>query len=466
MPFSRRGFLAATATTMAFAGFARAQQAAESYRNEVEGYGPLVNDPNGILDLPKDFSYRIVSMAGDEMDDGFLVPYRADGMACFPLRGSKVVLMRNHELRHTHVNFGPQGLAHRLGKRPKPDKVYDVDSEGRFLPGGVTRIVYDVKDGRTTHTNLALAGTSTNCAGGPTPWGSWLTCEETTVGPKDGVGKSHGWVFEVPSRGRGLVDPFPLVDMGRFMHEAAAVDPATGIVYLTEDAPDPDRAGLFYRFIPNTPGQLHLGGRLQALAFRDAPGADARNHDSAVVWKPGDVRETRWIDLKDVHAPDDDLRRRGHADGALIVGRGEGIFFGVGELFFTCTNSGPDKHGQILRYRPSPHEGRPEEEAAPGRLELWLESTDASVLDYPDNITIAPNGHLIVAEDRYSATLKNHLKGVTPAGKVYTIGRNAYRDNAELAGVCFSPDGSTLFVNIYFPGITLAVTGPWGSLKT
>jgi secreted PhoX family phosphatase len=398
------------------------------------------------------------------MNDGYLVPGRADGMACFPLRGSKVILMRNHENKHSHVNSGPFGIARGLKKRPKPDKVFDVDAGGEPLPGGVTRLVYDTATGKLHKAELALIGTSTNCAGGPTPWGSWLTCEETVVGPREGLGKSHGWVFEIPAKDRGLVDPVPLTAMGRFNHEAATVDPATGIVYLTEDSFD--RAGLFYRFIPDTPGELALGGRLQALAFRDAPGADARNRDGKVIWKPGDVRQTAWIDLDDVEAPKDDLRVRGHADGAVIVGRGEGIFWGKGEAWFTCTNNGPAKHGQILRYRPSPHEGEPEEVQAPGTVELFLEPADDKVMDYPDNLTVAPNGHLIVCEDRYSDTLKNHLKGVTPEGKVYTLARNVYRDNAELAGVCFSPDGGTMFLNIYWPGITLAIQGPWASLKT
>lgn len=463
MTVSRRQLLGAAAASFAFGGLACAQGASDSYRNEIEGYGPLKPDPNGILDLPEGFSYRIVSYAGQQMNDGYVTPGRADGMACFSLRGSKVILMRNHENRHGHINSGPFGIARGLKKRPRPDKVFSFDSDGEPLPGGVTRLVYDTATGKLHKAELALTGTSTNCAGGATPWGSWLTCEETVVGPAQGLSKSHGWVFEVPAKSRGLVDPVPLTAMGRFNHEAAAVDPATGIVYMTEDAFDV--AGLFYRFLPNTPGELALGGRLQALAFRDSPAADARNLNGDIAWKPGEVRQAAWVDLDDVEAPKDDLRKRGHAAGAVIVGRGEGIFWGKGEAWFTCTNSGPGKHGQILRYRPSPHEGEPREVDSPGTVELFLEPTDDKVMDYPDNLTVAPNGHLMVCEDRYSDTLRNHLKGVTPEGKVYTLARNVYRDNAELAGVCFSPDGGTMFVNIYWPGITVAVQGPWAALK-
>lgn len=465
MPVSRRGFLATSAAALAFSGFARAQAVAETYRNEVEGYGPLVKDPAGLLDLPQGFSYRIVSAAGEEMDDGFLVPHRADGMACFPAGGSKVVLMRNHELRHTHVHHGPLGIGRRLTKRPKPEKVFDVDKDGYGLPGGVTRIVYDLESGKTVGEHLALTGTSTNCAGGATPWGSWLTCEETTVTPKDGLGKSHGWVFEVPAKGKGLVDPVPLTDMGRFNHEAAAVDPRTGIIYLTEDAYD--HFGAFYRFLPNDRVKPSAGGRLQALGFRDAPqGGDARNYDGKISWKPGDWKDATWIDLTAVDSPDDDLRLRAQKAGAAIIGRGEGIHFGDGELFFTATMSGPDKHGQVLRYVPSPKEGQPGETDEPGRIQLFVEPSDDRVLDRADNLVVAPSGHLIVCEDRYSDTLKNHLRGITPDGKCYTLARNAFRDNAELAGVCFAPDGRTMFVNIYWPGITLAITGPWESFKS
>jgi secreted PhoX family phosphatase len=87
------------------------------------------------------------------------------------------------------------------------------------------------------------------------------------------------------------------------------------------------------------------------------------------------------------------------------------------------------------------------------------------VLDFADNLTVSPLGHVLVCEDRYSDTKANHIKGVTPKGQVYTLARNVFRGNAEFAGACFSPDGQTLFVNIQWPGMTLAITGPWGAVR-
>lgn len=466
MPFSRRAFIASSATSLAFAGFScRAQEKAAdppSYLNEVEGYGPLLPDPKGMLDLPGGFSYRIISQAGETMSDGLLVPGAFDGMGCFPLGGDQVALVRNHELGPAaldHGAFGPGGrLAHRLPK----DRAYDLSDTGLPLPGGTTTVVYDLRTGQTVSQHLSLAGTAVNCAGGITPWGSWITCEETTLTAGLEVGKDHGYAFEVPSAGKGPVDPIPLKAMGRFKHEAACIDPRTGVVYMTEDLQD----GLFYRYLPNDRRDLAAGGKLQALGIVGvARDADTRNQEGAANLKPGAWLDVRWIDLDGVDNPYDDLRLRGHAKGAAFFARGEGVHWGAGELYFTCTSGGAAGAGQIFRYVPSAQEGQAGEADQPGRLQLFVESRDERVLDYADNITVSPLGHIVVCEDRYSDVKPNHLKGVTPQGKVYTLGRNVFRGNSEFAGACFSPDGQALFVNIQWPGITLAITGPWTSVR-
>lgn len=465
MSFSRRRFLS-TATGLAFAGYAslaaaRDGSVPETYRNEVPGYGPLKPDPLGLFDLPEGFSYRVVSQAGETMSDGLHVPYKADGMACFPGGGTRVILARNHELKPGDLNHGPLGIGRAAAKVLDPELAYDLDADGYPLPGGVTLLHYDLAERRLIGQHLALAGTAVNCAGGATPWGSWLTCEETLArAGQDGVGKDHGWVFEVPSAARGLVRAEPLKALGRFQHEAAAVDRRSGAVYMTEDVWD--TKGLFYRFLPDTPGELHRGGRLQALAFKG--GGDSRNHDG-VFWRQGDWKEVVWVDLEGVDNPHNDLALRGHERGAAFFARGEGIHWGDGELYFACTSGGAAKQGQIMRYVPSRFEGRPEEGSEPGRIQLFVEPQDEKVLNYGDNLTVAPWGHLFVCEDNYSKDKKNHLRGITPQGRVYTVGRNVFRDNAEIAGVCFSPDGSTLFVNIYWPGVTLAITGPWNEFR-
>ncbi len=143
--------------------------------------------------------------------------------------------------------------------------------------------------------------------------------------------------------------------------------------------------------------------------------------------------------------------------GGARFARGEGIWFGDGELYFACTNGGSKQYGQIFRYQPSPAEGTAGEKSKPGVLTLFLEPNNKAVLQGADNLTIAPWGDIIFCED---GPRHARVRGVTPDGDVYPIGQNQY-NSSELAGVCFSPDGSTLFVNIYEPGITFAVTGPW-----
>lgn len=462
MTLSRRQFGFAALTTLAFAGLSRRASAAETYRNQVHGYGPLRPDSAGLLDLPEGFSYQTVSRAGEIMDDGFHAPDNFDGMGCFPAGDGKVALVRNHELSLGGWSRSAGKETAVLQKRLASLPHFGRAADGRVLPGGTSTLIVDLATGRREAEFLSLTGTATNCAGGITPWGSWLTCEETNLAAPDSS-QSHGWVFEVPSAHRGLVTPQPLTAMGRYRHEAAAVDPKTGIVYLTEDRDD----CLFYRFLPEKPGELARGGKLQALAFADsALPADSRNW-FGVEFAPRAARPVRWIDMRNVESPQDDLRVRGHARGAVRFARGEGIHLaastsGSREFYFTCTSGGPAKLGQIMRYTPSPHEGSAEETRQPGRLELFVESADASVFEYGDNLTVTPHGHLIVCEDKTGGKV-NHLRGVAPSGQIYTLARlNA---NTELAGACFSPDGQVLFVNAYAPGITLAIRGPWARFR-
>lgn len=397
------------------------------------GYGPLVPDPGELLDLPQGFSYRVISSLGDKMDDGERVPDAADGMGAFAGSNGRVILVRNHEIK-----AGESGLRGRA---------YDRWQGGGALAGGTTTIVYDPATGRVERQYRSLAGTIRNCAGGVTPWRTWLTCEEDTSNRDDHLAKNHGWVFEVPADLVGRAAPVPLTALGRFDHEAAAVDPATGIVYLTEDRSD----GLFYRFLPRVPGRLAEGGRLQALAAADE--RDSTRNWTERQFATGSRERVRWIDMDRVDSPADDLRKRGYAKGALLFARGEGIWMGRGELYFTCTSGGAAKQGQIFRYRPSSRDG--------GTLELFFESRAAAEFSFGDNLVVAPNGHLLVCEDQPGDTVDNHIRGITGEGAVYPFAR--LRVQTEPAGVCFSPDGRTMFVNVYSPTKTLAITGPWAA---
>lgn len=438
---NRRQFLAATGSAMAalVASGCRMPGKVNAEPPPGVGYGPLTPDPAALVDLPEGFSYRVISKLGDVMSDGGTVPDAADGMGCFDLGNGKLALVRNHELMPGQDSGGE--FARGFGKR-----------NGTFVPGGTTNIVLDAQTLKVERQFRSLGGTIRNCAGGITPWGSWLTCEEAVTGPGqrygDGLDRNHGWVFEVPADVTGIVDPVPLKAMGRFNHEAACVDPATGIVYLTEDRDD----SLFYRFIPNSPGILAEGGKLQALVLGDV--TDTRNWNSVDI-AVGDAHTASWIDMDNVEAPYDDLRQRGAARGAAIFARGEGIWMGEDELYFACTSGGAAKLGQIFRFRP----GRGEHGDLLG---LFYESTSPDQFNYGDNLTIAPDGQLVVCEDQYGAAVKNYIRGITSDGQAYPLAfLNA---QTEWAGACFSPDGKTLFVNVYSPTKTLAITGPWQHL--
>jgi len=463
MALSRRHFVQrGVALSMGFAGLrgllsASPSMAAVLRAADGAGYGPLVADPLGVLDLPVGFKYRVISAAGETMDDGLIVPEKHDGMATFPAPDGLTYIVRNHEIDSDIGKRGPFG--------PNNERLSTVDRARIFDPGmgdtpalgGCTTLIFDTRTQALKGHHLSLAGTMQNCAGGATPWGTWLSCEETMALPDRRYSKAHGYVFEVrPSMTPGLVDPKPIVAMGRFQHEAVAIDPVSGCVFLTEDLAD----GLVYRFIPTVPGDMHAGGRLQALMIRGRRTVDTRNWEAQTV-AVGKPLEVEWIDVEDIESPNNDLRLQGAERGAAVFGRGEGMWKAADGIYFACTSGGKAQMGQIWRYIPSPHEGTPGESSKPATLELFIEPNDGSVVANADNITASPWGDLLVCEDAaHDDDNDNFLLGVTPDRRVYKLAKNAV-SSSEFAGATFSPDGSTLFVNVQGEGKTFAITGPW-----
>ncbi len=424
----------------------------------------LVPDTERILDLPPGYTYTVISRRGESMADGLPVPGAHDGMAAFAGDNGRIILVRNHELSSGWLNTSHYAKSCKKLPEATLSRFYDRGSDETPGLGGTTTTIYDPVSRTVERQFLSLGGTDYNCAGGRTPWGSWLTCEESFAKPGTGIShdrsphvfdKRHGYVFEVPSAATDLIGPVPLKAMGRFTHEAAAVHEATGVVYLTEDQWN----SLFYRFIPNVPGQLHRGGRLQALAIIGQPGQSTHN------WAGKDVGvnqpfSTHWIDLENVDGDVDDLRLRGAAAGAATFARGEGLTAAGDEFAFTCTDGGRARLGQVFSYKPSPFEGGEKEQDSPGQLTLIAQSNRGSLLKNCDNLTQSPWGDLIVCEDLIGDSKNCSLVGMRPDGSQYLLANNAY-SASELAGVCFSPDGKTMFLNIQYPGMTLAITGDW-----
>jgi secreted PhoX family phosphatase len=421
----------------------------------------LVEDPRRVLDLAKGLEYQVISRQGRRMSDGLRVPGCHDGMAAFAGTDGRIVLVCNHELDFSYWREGAFGERYPVCPRKIRSGLYD---QGRGVSpglGGTTTTIYNPANGEAERQFLSLGGTEFNCAGGPTPWGSWLSCEECFEdagrGRADGHRiareQPHGYVFEVSAAATGLAEPLPIKAMGRFEHEACAVHETTGIVYMTEDR----HHSLFYRYIPNVPGKLPEGGKLQALAVADEPSLPTHNWTADHEVPLRRPLNTYWIDLEDVDPVDNDLRLRGAESGAAMFARGEGLCVAGDRFAFTCTIGGPARLGQVFTYKPSPYEGTRQELGAPGLLELIAESDVNSLLRNADNLTMAPWGDLIVCED--SAAI-NSLVGVRPDGSQYEIARNRY-SKSELAGACFSPDGNILFVNIQYPGKTIAITGDW-----
>lgn len=370
------------------------------------GYGPLVADPDAILDLPEGFSYRILAAEGDEMSDGAR-PGIPDGMEYYDMGAGQFALCMNHEIR-VEVNRSGALLA-----------------PGTVKPAGCTTLILN-DDLSVADQFVSQRNTSTNCAGGKSPWGTWLTCEEFYV-PGTPETTGVGFVYDVDPFTGENGPAYPA--MGQFFHEAIEFDPTTGFVYQTEDVPD----GLFYRFIPEVRDDL-TAGRLEAMAVRPGRGRGAR------------VR-VEWIDVS-AFARDPNLRLIGAAMGATPFNGCEGLTYFGGSVYFDEGEGGDAGFGRIWRYRP-----------AQNTLELFFESTDETVLRQPDNMRDQPGtGDLIYCEDS-AGDSPNKLVLQDATGQVLTFAQD--RTGSEFAGASWSPDGRRLFVNIQQAGLTVAITGPF-----
>lgn len=403
----------------------RSGRAASGAARRGQGIGKpaLLADRLGICDLPPGFHYTLIEKTPGKMSDGHQLPASPDGMGCFAGSDDTFILLRNHELDRTLFGDPFSGVP--------PGQTYDPRA-----PGCVTRVVVHAKTLQRLSSNLVLAGTLRNCAGGVSPWG-WLSCEES-------VAEGHGYVFLCATDATSLQPPRKIAGYGRFNHEAVCIDPRTHIAYLTEDRTD----GCLYRFVPVSRDRP-FEGHLEALAVVDEP-----RLDTGLRLPVRKSRAVRWVRLPTPDPSDDSLRFEAHDRGAALVRRGEGIWFHDGAVYFSATSGGARGLGQIFRLSIG-------KEPAPDRLEVLIESTDSASLDAPDNITVAPWGDVYIAEDGPG---EQYIRGLTPSGRVFDFARNA-RDTGEFAGVCFSPDGSALFLNLQSQAITLAVRGPFQRLS-
>jgi secreted PhoX family phosphatase len=440
-------------------------------------FPPLMDDPQGLLALPPGFHYEVVTYAGKTKlkDDNAFTPSNHDGTAVFDAGHGRLRLIQNHEL----PAGSPLGVPHVDGT------VYDPTA---LMGGGCTVIETD-RHGHNFGEWVGISGTLTNCAGGPSPWGTWLTCEETETkagtawtgnGQSGTYSRDHGYVFEVFGDGKSL--PKPIKAFGRYAHEALAIDPTRTQVYLSEDASTPN--GLFYRW--TAPGGVKLKsgianqlgantGKLEAMAILMDDGSvlpDVAYLTSAQLGRPFRVK---WVPVPERDGQTTSVRKQ-FTDEVTRGKKFEGVYgtkkgvYVVNSFAFNTADLPADavKHdGMVWFYDYEdktitlvtyfPHQTTSDTGTAP--------RYDGVVFDGPDNVTVTPWGTLVLAEDGVGAS---HVLSSVPGGPTYAIARNQLNigtptvpEFSEFTGPTFSSDGKVLFVNIQTPGITLAITGPW-----
>ncbi|MFI7348786.1 alkaline phosphatase PhoX [Streptomyces sp. NPDC049936] len=427
------------------------------------GYGPLIPDADGILALPAGFRYEIITYSGrTRLESGEFTPSNHDGTAAFDGPRGTTLLVNNHELGG-HRDDWPHPVPLTEGL------VYDPAAAG-----GCT--VVEVRRGGHVAEWVGIAGTATNCAGGSTPWGTWLTCEETEDrAGEEGMTKDHGYVFEVdPEDRRANRNPRPVKALGRYAHEAVVIDPKRGHAYLTEDASGPN--GLLYRWTPpehfrHGRGRLRCladdAGSLQAFKCFDSGGRFV--DDLSRATRTGTVYGVDWVDVPDRDARTTPVRKQFAAGEVTRARKLEGMWWADGGTYIVSSYSRDESPGR-------PHDGQvwfydPKRRTLTLKVLLGVNADPSAdgAFDGPDNITVSPYGGLVVAEDGEGV---QHLFGATDSGRSYPIARNELNigdeddpSYSEFTGVTFSPDGRTLYANIQTPGIMLAITGPWKRQK-